>query len=79
MAFSRLYLYVHWPSDVLGGAVLGAAVGWAGALAGSAGGTGFGPPPRLKTFGNAALLVHPALYFYKEKKKRLEMIFPASF
>ena len=26
-----LYLYVHWPSDVLGGAVLGAAVGWAGA------------------------------------------------
>lgn len=31
MAFSRLYLYVHWPSDVLGGAVLGAAVGWAGA------------------------------------------------
>ena len=31
LAFSRLYLYVHWPSDVLGGAVLGAAVGWAGA------------------------------------------------
>ena len=31
MAFSRLYLYAHWPSDVLGGAVLGAAVGWAGA------------------------------------------------
>ncbi len=31
MAFSRLYLYVHWPSDVLGGIVLGAAVGWAGA------------------------------------------------
>lgn len=31
MAFSRLYLYVHWPSDVLGGALLGAALGWAGA------------------------------------------------
>lgn len=30
-AFSRLYLYVHWPSDVLGGMALGAAVGWAGA------------------------------------------------
>lgn len=31
MAFSRLYLYVHWPTDVLGGIVLGAVMGWLGA------------------------------------------------
>lgn len=31
IAFSRMYLYVHWPSDILGGALLGAACGWAGA------------------------------------------------
>ena len=31
IALSRLYLYVHWPTDVLGGAVLGAVLGWAGA------------------------------------------------
>ena len=31
MAFSRLYLYVHWPTDILGGIVVGALVGWVGA------------------------------------------------
>ena len=31
IAFSRMYLCVHYPTDILGGAILGAACGWAGA------------------------------------------------
>ena len=30
IAFSRMYLYVHYPTDILGGALLGAFAGWAG-------------------------------------------------
>lgn len=30
ISFSRLYLYVHYPSDVLAGALLGILSGWAG-------------------------------------------------
>lgn len=40
IAFSRLYLYVHWPTDVLGGILVGAAAGWAGARLADA------PPPQ---------------------------------
>ena len=31
IAFSRMYLCVHYPTDILGGAVLGVACGWMGA------------------------------------------------
>ena len=30
IAFSRLYLYVHYPSDILAGAVIGIMAGWVG-------------------------------------------------
>lgn len=33
IAFSRLYLYVHYPSDVLAGALLGSMMGWLGSAA----------------------------------------------
>nr|WP_326184763.1 phosphatase PAP2 family protein [uncultured Oscillibacter sp.] len=33
IAFSRLYLYVHFPSDVLAGALLGIMLGWMGSAA----------------------------------------------
>lgn len=29
MAFSRMYLYVHYPTDILGGVILGLGIGWA--------------------------------------------------
>ncbi len=32
MGFSRLYLYVHYPSDILGGIITGIAAGYLGAL-----------------------------------------------
>lgn len=33
IGYSRLYLYVHYPSDVLGGLILGVATGWLGSFA----------------------------------------------
>lgn len=30
IAFSRLYLYVHYPSDILGGVLVGLFAGWVG-------------------------------------------------
>jgi membrane-associated phospholipid phosphatase len=30
IALSRLYLYAHWPTDILGGAAVGILAGWLG-------------------------------------------------
>lgn len=30
MAFSRMYLYMHFPTDILGGMIIGAGCGWIG-------------------------------------------------
>lgn len=32
IAFSRMYLYVHYPSDILGGVILGVLFGWLGCV-----------------------------------------------
>ncbi len=32
IAFSRMYLYVHYPTDILAGIILGIMAGWAGSL-----------------------------------------------
>lgn len=41
IAFSRLYLYVHYPSDILAGALIGIMAGWLGYAACGSGGAPF--------------------------------------
>lgn len=54
VALSRVYLGLHWPSDVLAGSLFGSVLGWAawvavGALSGSQGPSA--PPPMRRAIG----------------------------